>query len=913
MPVLSPDQWQKISPYLDHALSLPSEERQGWLADFRAKSSELGGLLEQLLEEHRELSEERFLENEPSRSASEPSWTGETLGPYRLLSRIGEGGMGNVWLAERHDGRFERRVAIKFLHFAVASPTAAERFKREGSILGQLAHPHIAELIDAGVTRNGEPYLVLEYVEGKQIDEWCDEHRLDVKARLGLFLDVLNAVSHAHASLVVHRDIKPTNVLVRRDGVVKLLDFGIAKLLAGDANSGLATQLTLEGGGALTPRYAAPEQVTGRAITTATDVYALGTLLYVLLAGRHPLGSGSLSPAEIVKSIVDIEPVRPSQTSVAADAAAVAEKRGTTPEKLRRQIRGDLDTIVGKALKKNPAERYVSVEAFADDVRRFLRHEPIGARPDTLVYRTRKFVRRNLLAVALSGVAFAAACAGVAGILIQTHTAREQRDFALRQASRADAVSDLENFILVDAASGGRPFTLDELLHRAEHIVTREHVADDTDRVELLISIGRHYWGADEDVEAARVLQQAYDASRKLSDPSVRAKASCALASSLARAGESDRAEVLVNEGLREIPDQPQYAPDRFFCLLRGREVADHNGAAQLGLDRVLQVQRAMKQSPFSSEISEWHIEMELAESYRNAGRLREAIRSFEHAFSLMTELGRDDTESASTLLNNWALALEFNGNPLEAQKRFAQSIQLDRGSHGEQAVSPTLLINNAHVLKELARTKEAEDYAQRGYKRAVELGDQEAINQAILELARIYRQEGRVKGANAMLDEVEPKLRRNLPAGHYAFASLASERALNAQAAGDLRTASRFAKEAWDILEAAIRKGGEGSQYLPILRGRQSDLDLRLGQPDQAAADAAAELSLAQKNVEPGQYSAKVGHAYLDLGMALRAQGKADEARSAFRSAADHLERTLGPDHPDSRTVRQLAGVTSR
>lgn len=303
MPTLSPEQWLEISPYLDHALSLSVQERALWLSDFRAQRSEIADLVEELLEEHDALSEEHFLEHQPQ-PPTDHSLPGETVGPYKLLSRIGEGGMGNVWLAERADGRFERQVAVKFVRFAVPSRGAAERFKREGRILGQLRHAHIAELIDAGLTAKGEPYLILEYVEGQPIDEYCDEHSLGVDARINLFLDVLGAVAQAHANLVVHRDIKPSNVLVSSAGEVKLLDFGIAKLLAGDANPADATMLTLEGGGAMTPLFAAPEQVTAGPITTATDVYALGTSLFLLLTGQHPAGPGPYSPADLVKAII---------------------------------------------------------------------------------------------------------------------------------------------------------------------------------------------------------------------------------------------------------------------------------------------------------------------------------------------------------------------------------------------------------------------------------------------------------------------------------------------------------------------------------------------------------------------------------------------------------------------------------
>ena len=222
MSALRPEQWQEISPYLDHALSLSEQERAEWLLDFRAQRSDIANLVEELLQEYRALSQEHFLEGQAQQPPKEDALIGETVGAYKLVSRIGHGGMGNVWLAKRVDGRFERQVAVKFLHFALVSQGAAERFRREGRILGQLRDPHIAELVDAGVTPKGEPYLVLEYVQGHHIDEHCDKQKLGVDARIELFLGVLGAVAHAHASLVVHRDIKPSNVLVSSEGEVKL-------------------------------------------------------------------------------------------------------------------------------------------------------------------------------------------------------------------------------------------------------------------------------------------------------------------------------------------------------------------------------------------------------------------------------------------------------------------------------------------------------------------------------------------------------------------------------------------------------------------------------------------------------------------------------------------------------------------
>ena len=496
MSTLSPDQWQEISPYLDHALSLPAEERARWLADFRAKNCDLGGVLETLLDEHRELSEENFLEEQPARPVGEPCLAGEILGPYKLLSRIGEGGMGSVWLAERHDGRFERQVAIKFLHFAVGSPASAERFRREGRILGQLAHPHIAELIDAGVTPRGEPYLVLEHVKGKQIDEYCDERSLAVDGRVAIFLDVLGAVAHAHAHLIVHRDIKPSNVLVSGDGVVKLLDFGIAKLLAED--TGAATLLTVEGASALTPQFAAPEQITGRPVTTATDVYALGVLLYLLLTGQHPAGPGPHSPADLVKAITENDAPKPSDVIASGKIGSEtrSQKGAVSSDRLRRQLRGDLDTIVGKALKKDPRERYGSVGALEEDLRRYLKHEPISAHPDTLPYRVSKYVRRHRLTVSLVSVALLAIFAGSAATLIQARTVRRQRDAALLERDRADRVTRFMTgiFRLADPSQKtGTQVTARELLDRASQEVETGLAENPDLQARMMAAMGKAY------------------------------------------------------------------------------------------------------------------------------------------------------------------------------------------------------------------------------------------------------------------------------------------------------------------------------------------------------------------------------------------------------------------------------------
>jgi serine/threonine protein kinase len=908
---LSPDQWQALSPYLDQALAMTDEERAAWLSSLADQNPSLVAQLRALLDEQHALAQEGFLEQGPVQLPVAPGMAGQTIGPYTLISQIGQGGMGSVWLAERSDGRFERRVAVKFLNIALMGKGGEERFKREGSILGRLAHEHIAELVDAGVSAIGQPYLVLEHVEGDHIDRYCDQRLLDVEARVRLFLDVLVAVAHAHANLIVHRDLKPSNVLVRTDGQVKLLDFGIAKLLEGEGLAGEATLLTVEGGRAMTPEYAAPEQLRGESVTTATDVYALGVLLYVLLTGQHPAGTGTHTPADLVKAIVDTESPRPSDTVAptranAETTTANATRRSTTPEKLRRLLLGDLDTIVAKALKKNPQERYTSVTALAHDLGRYLRHEPISARPDTLAYRAGKFVRRNRTAVALATFAFVATIAGMVGTLVQARAVRVQRDFAFRQLSRTEAINDLNRFLLSDGAPG-KPFTVNELLERAEEIVERQR-GDNASRVDLLVAIGRQYASLDEDSKARQVLEEAYQLSRGLSDPSLRAQASCALGSAVAKGADRQRAEVLIEEGLRELPNQPQFALDRVFCLLRGSEVARGQRASQKAIERAQAARDLLKSSPLQSEILDLRVLMDVAESYRVAGQYRDAIPVFEQASMRMDSLGRGNTETAGTLLNNWAMALQLYGRPLEAEKLFRRAINISSAGQSEEAVSPMLLNNYARTLRELGRLDEAAIYAERAYAMAKQAGAEIVLQQSVTMRGRIYRDQHEFARASAMFAEAEPMLRRNLPPGDYSFAILASERSLLELERGNLESALRLANEALTKLEATVKSGRGGAEAIPWLLGRRSDVELRLSRPDEAAADASRALSLLQAAAQPGTFSSNLGRAYLSSGCALQAQGKREEARAAFRSAAEHLQNTLGPDHPDTRSARQLA-----
>ncbi|MBK5188901.1 MAG: serine/threonine protein kinase, partial [Gemmatimonadaceae bacterium] len=363
MASLDPDRWRELSPLVDRMLDLTESDRESWLEELRTDSPELAAELSSLMASDSAADARAFLDTPPNVTLS-----GIELGAYTLERPLGSGGMGSVWLARRTDGRFEGCAAVKLLNLALVTPTGQARFRREGSVLARLTHPGIARLLDAGVSAGGQPYLVLEYIDGQRIDDYAAEKALSRDARIRLFLQVLDAVGSAHANLIVHRDLKPSNILVTNDGVVKLLDFGIAKLL--DTNSVDRAALTADGARALTPDFATPEQLQGAAITTATDVYALGVLLYILLTGRHPR---PLS-ADNIRASFEAEPpkVHPA----------------------------DLDTILGKALRRDAHERYQTVAAFADDLARFLRHEPVSARRASLAYRVRKLVRRNRAGVA---------------------------------------------------------------------------------------------------------------------------------------------------------------------------------------------------------------------------------------------------------------------------------------------------------------------------------------------------------------------------------------------------------------------------------------------------------------------------------------------------------------------------------
>lgn len=541
---MQPERWRQIEEIVQSAIDCAPENRPALLDSACGDDAELRREVESLLAFDEDggitgpsgfadaikVLEERVVLQEGSR-----------IGPYRVLRVIGRGGMGTVYLAARADDAFQKLIAIKILRRGLDTDDVIRRFRSERQILAILDHPNIARLLDGGTTDDGLPYFVMEYIEGEPIDLYCDRRRLTVTERLRLFQGVCAAVAYAHRNLVIHRDIKPGNVLVTKDGVPRLLDFGIAKLLAPGSAPG---QGTLTGVRPLTPEYASPEQVRGGPITTASDVYSLGVLLYLLLSGRRPYREPLSSAADLERAICEEEPEKPSVMVAKAGAAAgqggarvgppsVRRRRGDSRDRLRRRLEGDLDNIVLMALRKEPQRRYMSVEQLSKDIDRHLSHLPVAARPDTRRYRAAKFIQRHKAGVAAAVLMFLMLGGGIAATLWQAHVARQQRDLARLEQAKASRVNaflqEMVGYSGVTAATANHKAhdaTVADMLDDAAQRVETELADQPAVRAEMLGTIGGTYMAQAKYVPAASYLREAYDLNRKLYGPDARQTAS---------------------------------------------------------------------------------------------------------------------------------------------------------------------------------------------------------------------------------------------------------------------------------------------------------------------------------------------------------------------------------------------------
>lgn len=551
---MTPERWQRVERLMQDALDQPADLRAAHLrrasGDDEALFDEVMGLLRSYdqVETYLESPAVPRLSEAPSEGLGTtdvyddpgrddpgratapiaPLEAGDRVGSYRLRRRLGRGGMGDVFLAERDDETFRRQVAVKVVHRGPHASGVQRRFKSERQILASLDHPNIARLLDGGSTDDGRPYLVMELVEGVPIDRYCDEQRWSIQQRLRLFLNVCSALQYAHQNLVVHRDIKPSNILVTRDGIPKLLDFGIAKLLNPELFP-YTIELTRSELHPMTPQYASPEQLKGQAITTASDVYALGVLLYKLLAGRLPHFAHGLTPEELERVLGGEEPPRPSSavrgieiqgsSAVQLTPEAIAGGRATQPQALRRQLLGDLDNIALMALRKEPHRRYGSVDQLADDVQRHLADLPVRARPDTVGYRVRKFVGRNRVSVAAGGLAALLLMVFAVAVFRQAQEIRRERDRVALERDKAQRVADfmVDLFEVADPSeSRGNTITVREVLDRGADKTLDELTDQPEIQSTLLMTIGRVYGSLGLYGRAGPLLEQALEQRRDL-------------------------------------------------------------------------------------------------------------------------------------------------------------------------------------------------------------------------------------------------------------------------------------------------------------------------------------------------------------------------------------------------------------
>jgi eukaryotic-like serine/threonine-protein kinase len=904
--------WDVVSPLLDTALELAGEERSAWIASLRGRDPALAAAVESLLEEHNALRHEGFLEGPPPRPPP-ASLAGLALGPYTLRSLIGQGGMGSVWLAERSDGRFQGVAAVKLLNASLVGREGEARFLREGNILARLQHPHIAHLTDAGLSPSGQPYLILERVEGEPIDRYCDARRLAIHERIRLFLDVLGAVAHAHANLIVHRDLKPSNVLVDKDGQVKLLDFGIAKLLEPEAGGGEAIGPTREGEAAMTPAYAAPEQLTGGQVTTATDVYALGVLLYVLLSGRHPAGPNPGSFAELVKAIVDTEALRLSDaavmggTSAGRTATETAARRGTHPRKLRASLRGDLDNIVAKALRKPPAERYASVEALADDLRRHLRDEPVSARPDSFAYRAAKFARRHRGGVVAAAVAALAALAGTLGIAWQAREAQKQRDAAQAQLARATATNDFMGFLLSVGAPAGKRFDATELLEQGEMLIDRQFAGNDPMRVEMLVTVGRQYMATERWDKAKPALERAAEIASRSGDSALRARALCPLAALKMLNGERQQAADLMDRALTELPYEPQHLLQRAECLTDLSAFGYFTEEAEPMIRNASAALEALARTPISTTTQRIDAQASLAYGYYLARQNEKADQAFAEVVRALERAGRERTGATADALNNWGL-VHFLGDIARAEPLFRRAVELHRSIESADSIAPTVTYNHAGVLLKLARYPEAERLLDETIRTAGARKEQRIELDAMMLLADLYIETGALARAEAQLAKVTPLVDGPRFESIRVRALWAYYHGRLAMARGDPALArSRFA-EARELFEG--RKAKIAMNVLALIGLARAEQALAQGAAAATAAEGA--MTLAESFVEKDAPSYLVGLSRLAMGEVQVASGQGDAARASFEAALGHLERTVGADHPAAKDARSRALATT-
>jgi len=856
--------WAQARGLFEELVDLPSAEREARLTG--VSDAELASRVRRLLAADAEA--EGFLETpavavvggffEEDDSVDVSAPLPERLGVYRVLGRLGRGGMGEVLLAERADGLFEQRVAIKLLRRGMDSEEVLGRFARERRILARLEHPHIARLLDGGASEDGRPYFVMELVEGEPITAYCRNRRAGVDERLRLLLDCGDALAIAHRNLVVHRDLKPSNVLVTADGVVKLLDFGIAKLLGpDDTDEGLArtrTDLRL-----LTPAYAAPEQILGEPVTTATDVWALGALAYELLTGTLPQRRESRSPSALAAAAS--EPVERPSARVereALEALPLAEPTEADRRRLSRRLRGDLDNVLLTALRREPDRRYGSVTALAGDFRRHRDGQPVKARPDTLAYRAGKFVRRNRVAVAAAVLVLVSLAGGLVATSWQSRRAEANARRAVAAAHRADAVKEflIGLFEIADPEQSGGALPASALLDQAGKRLDTELAAEPEIQADLLEAVARIDRGIGR-LDQAEGLARRSLAVREKILPS----GDGAIGRSLATLGAITMDRGKLDEAEKQLADALKIVETR-------------DGARSLAAARV--------RSDYA-QVLFWKGDVATAEKLESS--VYEAYRA---------ELGDDAVQTAIHLRNRGILLEEIDRlDEAEADSRASQAV-LEKRLGPEHPNLGQSYCNLAVLLDRRGKAEEAETWFLRSLEvRRKALGpDHRVVGQTLQLLALFYLNQGRLdesetnyRQALALFRAIEPK--------HFEVGKCLNGLALVASRRGRYAESEATLGEVIVLFDEVLGPKHTFSWQARGNRSEQIALQGRLAEAETIQREVAAKL------VEiNGADSYEVVEAEARLGETLRKEGRASEALPLHRKGLEHQRKLYGEDH---------------
>jgi serine/threonine protein kinase len=868
------DPWSRALGIFQEIADLAPAERSGRVAEACAEDPALRRLVEALIsadaEEDARLDggvARLFPRLVPNADSSLERWIGRRLGPYRIVRELGRGGMGAVFLGERCDGQFEQRVALKVARLGLSGDEAVRRFLAERRILAGLEHPRIARLLDGGVSAEGLPFFAMEYVAGLPITEYCRNAQLDVGQRIRLFLGVCDAVGHAHRRLVVHRDLKPSNIFVSVTGEVKLLDFGIAKLLdAGDERTRTRTLHQM-----LTPAYAAPEQVRGDAVTTATDVYALGVVLYELLVGRRPFGA----PAEAAVAALGDEPMRASAAVLARDSSPAPVRR-----RLRRTLRGDLDTILLTALRKEPDRRYLSAEALAEDLRRHLDRRPIRARRDSMRYRAEKFVARHRWTLAIATTLLVALVGALAAVAFQAR-AREREALASQEVtSFLVRLFEGSDPTLARGASLTAQELLDEGVGRLRSTLTREPVV----RSRLLrtmaasyVALGLYDRARPLAEEALRLRQETFPArSVEVADSMdqlgeiLRLEADYAHAEPLLRAALAARRAALapddpaVIDSLghlgRLLEDRGEFAAAE--SLLRDALAATER---RFGLDST---QSARRLDDFASNQSDLGREKTALELLRRALGIRE------------TKLGRGAPEVAASL-ETLGARLDAAGDYGEAVADLERALAIRRRIYG--AAHP-LVATTELALASVYEDQERLDDAERAAQGALDalrrsLGaDHPKVGEALNLLAVVRTARRDFGGAVPLFRELLARYERLAGRNHPDTLAIKSNLAITLLHAGSAHEAEALQREILAQLPA------DDGQDTGALARENLATSLEIEGRARAAVPFAREALELQRRRE-GETSGNVAIALRSLALAEEQSGDARKAEKDFRS----------------------------